>query len=429
MVSLGCAKNLVDSEMVLGMLKEGNYIIVNDPEIADVIIVNTCGFIESAKEESINTILEMTTFNKKLIVMGCLVERYLEDLKKEIPEVNLFIPLRDYHKLHHMINGLFLDSKLKEGLCPTKRVFSTPSFSAYLRISDGCDNCCTYCAIPLIRGRFKSRPVQELIEEARIIAQKWVKELVVISQDTTKYGIDLPQPATIVTLLRHLLEIKEFAYIRLLYLYPDEVTDDLLHLISQEKRLTPYFDLPIQHASSKILKSMNRRGDQEFLRNLMKKIRNIVPDAILRTTLIIGFPGETDDDFKELLAFVEEVGFDHLGAFAYSREEDTTAYDYIDQVDNKTKQARLDKLMKLQRRISFKKNKQQIGRIMTGIVTAKNITDKSYELRSEWNAPDDIDGKIIFTSKEKLEIGEIVDVRVNTAFAYDLYGEHVNKIK
>ena len=424
-VSLGCAKNLVDSEMILGMLKDGGYEIVNDPSEADGIIINTCGFILDAKQESIDTILEMAKYNKKLIVVGCLTERYEEDLKKELPEVDLFIPIRDYPHIAERINDLFNNDALKKGLCPTSRVLSTPKFTAYLKISEGCNNRCTYCAIPLIRGSFKSRPLNELIEEAKMLASRGVKELVVISQDTTRYGTDIDDKTTIVTLLNELLKIQEFEYIRMLYLYPNEVTDELLELMGKEKRLTPYFDMPIQHASSRILKAMNRRGDKEFLYDLFKRTRKFIPNAILRTTIIVGFPGETEEDFNELLEFIQDIKFDHLGAFTYSKEEDTIAYDMENQIDEKVKKDRLNRLMKIQRKISYDLNKTHIGEIMEGLIVAKKGSNE-YEFRSGWNAPDDVDGKIIVTSTKPLKLGEKVKVTITDAFAYDLYGEVLN---
>lgn len=425
MVSLGCAKNLVDSEMILGMLKDGGYEIVTNPKEADAIIVNTCGFILDAKQESIDTILEMAKYQKKLIVVGCLAQRYEEELKKELPEVDLFISIRDYPSIADKINALFNNDNLKKGLCPTSRVLATPKFTAYLKISEGCNNCCTYCAIPLIRGPFKSRPMDELLDEAKMLAKKGIKELVIISQDTTRYGTDIDDKTTIVTLLNELLKIKEFAYIRMLYLYPSEVSDDLLKMMHQEKRLTPYFDMPIQHASSRILKAMNRRGDKEFLYELFKRTRKYLPNAILRTTIIVGFPGETEEDFNELLDFIAEIKFDHLGAFTYSREDDTKAYDMDNQVDEEVKQDRLNRLMKAQRKISYELNKKHMGEIMEGLVVAKK-DNSHYEFRSGWNAPDDVDGKIIITSNKPLEIGEKISVKITGAFAYDLYGEALN---
>lgn len=424
-VSLGCAKNLVDSEMILGMLKDGGYELVNDPSEADGIIVNTCGFILDAKQESIDTILEMAKYKKKLIVVGCLAERYEEDLKKELPEVDLFVSIRDYPHIAERINELFGDTSLQKGLCPTSRVLSTPKFTAYLKISEGCNNCCTYCAIPLIRGSFRSRPLDELIDEAKMLANRGVKELVVISQDTTRYGTDINDKTTIVILLNELLKIKEFEYIRMLYLYPNEVSNELLMLMGKEKRLTPYFDMPIQHASSRILKAMNRRGDKEFLYELFERTRKFIPNAILRTTIIVGFPGETEDDFNELLDFIKEVRFDHLGAFTYSQEEDTVAYDMDNQIDEKVKKDRLNRLMKVQRKISYDLNKTHIGEIMEGLIVTKK-DNRNYEFRSGWNAPDDVDGKIFVTSDKPLELGNKVKVKITDAFAYDLYGDVLN---
>jgi len=423
LVSLGCAKNLVDSEMVLALFSESGFSIVNDPQDADVIVINTCGFIESSKQESIENILSMTQYKKKLVVIGCLVERYIEDLKKEIPEVDLWIPLRQYDHMKELINGLFDEPEVKLELSPFRRYYSTPWYSAYLRISEGCDNRCTYCAIPLIRGGFRSRSLEELKEEATILASKGIKEVVVISQDTTRYGSDLKPRTDIVALLHMLLSFPELTYIRLLYLYPDEISDNLIDLIAQEPRLTPYFDLPIQHASSKVLKAMHRRGDKTFLKALMEKIRARVPNAILRTTLIVGFPGETEEDFNELMEFIKDVQFDHLGAFTYSREEDTVSYDYPDQIDEKTKNARYKKLMEAQKKIAYARNKKRIGQSMTGLVVGHNKSSDTYLLRSGFNAPDDIDGKIVFSSPKPLRSGDIVTVKITGAFIYDLEGE------
>lgn len=278
-ISLGCAKNLVDSEEILGMLHSSNFQIVNDPNEADAIIVNTCGFINSSKQESIDTILEMSQYHKKLIVVGCLVERYLNELKEELPEVDLFVPIKDYGKIHEHLIKLFDGDEDIIPLCPTNRVLSTPPYTSYLRISDGCNNRCTFCAIPLIRGNFKSRSKEEILKEAEILSKKDIKELVVISQDTTRYGTDL-ENESIVTLLKDLLKYPTFAYIRLLYLYPDEVSDELIELISKEERLTSYFDLPIQHINDRLLKNMNRRGDKKYIIELIKKIRSHVPNAV-----------------------------------------------------------------------------------------------------------------------------------------------------
>ena len=420
LVSLGCAKNLVDSENILGLLKHDGYTITSSIKDSDIIIVNTCGFIDSSKKESIDTIFEMLSYNKKVVVTGCLAERYLEELKKEIPEVS-FIPIRDYDKF----NTLFkvIDKELNEvgGLDDHYRLISTGTYSAYLKIGEGCDNCCTYCAIPLIRGHFVSRPYDAIIEEANVLADSGIKEVIVLEQDTTKYGIDLKEKTNIVDLLKGLLAIKKLDYIRLLYLYPDEITDELIDLIATNKRLTPYFDIPIQHSENHILKAMNRRGDKEFLRNLFKKIKNKVPNAILRTTVMVGFPGETEKDVDNLIAFMKEIEFDHLGAFTYSREEDTKSYDFENQIDEETKKSRLNRVMKAQQSISYKKNKTHIGEVMEGLVVGKE--NNQYLLRSYWNAPDDVDGKIYFTSDKELKEGEIVKIRIENAFVYDLMGK------
>ena len=422
LVSLGCAKNLVDSENILGLLKHDGYTITNTIEDSDIIIVNTCGFIDSSKKESIETIFEMLSYNKKVVVTGCLAERYEEELRKEIPEA-YFIPIHDYDKFNKLFRSVDKQLNSDSGLDDHYRVVSTGKYSAYLKIGEGCDNCCTYCAIPLIRGRFVSRPYDEIIEEANKLADSGIKEVIVLEQDTTKYGIDLKDGHNTVSLLKGLLGVKKLDYIRLLYLYPDEISDELIDLIAKEKRLTPYFDIPIQHSEDHILKDMNRRGNKEFLRNLFNKIKTKVPNAILRTTVMVGFPGETEEDVDNLINFIKEIGFDHLGAFTYSREEGTKSYNFKNQIDENTKKARLDRLMRAQQGVSYKRNKTHIGEIMEGLVVGKE--KEQYLLRSYWNAPDDVDGKIYFTSKEELNEGDIVKVKINEAFVYDLLGEEV----
>lgn len=422
LVSLGCAKNLVDSENILGLLKHDGYTITNTIEDSDIIIVNTCGFIDSSKKESIETIFEMLSYNKKVVVTGCLAERYEEELRKEIPEA-YFIPIHDYDKFNKLFRSVDKQLNSDSGLDDHYRVVSTGKYSAYLKIGEGCDNCCTYCAIPLIRGRFVSRPYDEIIEEANKLADSGIKEVIVLEQDTTKYGIDLKDGHNTVSLLKGLLGVKKLDYIRLLYLYPDEISDELIDLIAKEKRLTPYFDIPIQHSEDHILKDMNRRGNKQFLRNLFNKIKTKVPSAILRTTVMVGFPGETEEDVTNLINFIKEIGFDHLGAFTYSREEGTKSYNFKNQIDENAKKARLDRLMRAQQGVSYKRNKTHIGEIMEGLVVGKE--KEQYLLRSYWNAPDDVDGKIYFTSKEELNEGDIVKVKINEAFVYDLLGEQV----
>ena len=420
LISLGCEKNLVDSENILGLLLKNHYEIVNDKDDADILIINTCGFIESSKKESIDTILDNIGKKQKVVVTGCLVNRYAEELKKAIPEVDLWIPIRDYKRFNALLATLDNELTNYEGLNDSYRLVSTGKYSAYLKIGDGCSNCCTYCAIPLIRGPYASRSFESIIEEAKRLASEGYKELIVLEQDTTRYGLDLKEKKTIVDLLKELLKIKGLEYIRLLYLYPDEITDELIDLIAKEERLTPYFDIPIQHSEDKILKAMNRRGDKEFLKQLFAKIRNRIPNAILRTTIMVGFPGETKEDFDNLLDFIKEIKFDHLGAFKYSKEEGTKSYKFPHQVREATKQKRLEALMELQQGISYNLNKRHIGEVMTGLVVGKE--NDYYLLRSYFNAPDDIDGKILFSSDKPLKEGEKVKVLIKESYVYDLYG-------
>ncbi|MDY6141516.1 MAG: 30S ribosomal protein S12 methylthiotransferase RimO [Bacilli bacterium] len=428
LVSLGCAKNLVDSEAILALMKNNDFEIVSSPSEADVIIVNTCGFIESSKQESINTILEMASYNALLVVTGCLVQRYKEELEKELPEVDLFVPIRDYDKLGELISEKMKIKKMVGCFDFSSRVLSTPFYTAYLKISEGCNNRCTYCAIPLIRGSFVSYPLENLVNQAKDLASKGVKELVVISQDTTRYGSDFEgQNITTVTLLKELLKIKEFSYIRLLYLYPDELSDELIELMGKEERLTPYFDLPIQHSSSRLLQSMNRRGDREFLLSLIKKIRDKVPNAILRTTLIVGFPGETKEDIEDLKSFIQEVKFDHLGCFTYSLEEGTVSATFENQIDEETKQQRYESIMKIQAQISLENNKKRVGQTFKGIIIDYDEEHDDYLFRCAWNAPDDIDGNIYIKSEEPLEEGKEISVVIEDYDTYNLYGRIIEK--
>ncbi len=421
-VSLGCCKNLVDSQMLLGYFCNAGYQVVVDPKKADVIIVNTCGFILDSKKESIDTIFEMSSYNKKSIVTGCLAQRYYKELKEELVEANQIIKIDDYDNILDKIKEIDSDfNNTNRGLSYFDRVLDDNAFSAYLKIGEGCSNNCTYCAIPLIRGPLKSRPMESIVKEAQMLANKKIKELVVIAQDTTKYGLDIYHEIKIEDLLKELLKIKEFSYIRLLYLYPDEISDELIHMFKNEKRLTPYFDIPIQHSEDNILKAMNRRGNKLFLKTLFNKIKKEIPNAILRTTIMVGFPNESEEDFNNLCEFIKEIRFDHLGVFTYSREEDTLSYDMPNQIDEETKQKRKDILLKIQRHISYQNNQKHLNEIMEGIVVAKN--KNYYMLRSYFNAPDDIDGNIYFTSNKPIEIGAMAKVKITQALVYDLYGE------
>ena len=420
LISLGCEKNLVDSENILGLLLKNHYEIVNNKDDADILIINTCGFIESSKKESIDTILDNIGKKQKVVVTGCLVNRYLDELKKEIPEVDLWIPIREYKNFNALLATLDKELTNYEGLNDEYRLVSTGSYSAYLRIGDGCSNCCSYCAIPLIRGPYASRPFDSIIKEAKKLASEGYKELIVLEQDTTRYGLDLKEKKTIVDLLKELLKIQGLEYIRLLYLYPDEITDELIELIASEERLTTYFDIPIQHSEDKILKAMNRRGNKDYLKDLFAKIRKRIPHAILRTTIMVGFPGESNEDFQKLLDFIQEIKFDHLGAFKYSKEEGTASYSFPHQVRESTKQKRLEALMELQQGISYELNKRHIGEVMTGLVVGQE--NGYYLLRSYYNAPDDIDGKILFSSNRALKEGEKVRVLIKESYVYDLIG-------
>ena len=420
-ISLGCAKNLVDSENILGLLIKNHYQVVSNKEEADILIINTCGFIEASKRESISVILDNINGKQKVVVTGCLVNRYIDELKKEIPEVDLWIPIRDYPRFNQLLAALDKDITNYEGLNDNYRLVSTGSYSAYLKIGEGCSNCCTYCAIPLIRGPYVSRPFDAIINEAQSLAKQGYKELIVLEQDTTRYGLDLKDKKTIVDLLKELVKIDGLEYVRLLYLYPDEINDELIDLIAKEEKLTPYFDIPIQHSEDKILKAMNRRGDKAYLRNLFTKIRNKIPNAILRTTVMVGFPGETESDFKGLMKFIDSIKFDHLGAFKYSKEEGTVSYSFPHQVRESTKQRRLEEVMELQQKISYEQNKRHIGEVMTGLVVGK---ENGYHLlRSYFNAPDDVDGKILFSSPIELNEGDKVSVLIKESYVYDLYGE------
>ena len=421
-ISLGCMKNRVDSENILGLFDRNGYEITNDPSDSDVIVINTCGFIESSKKESIENILEMIQYGKKVVVTGCLAERYFEELKKEIPEVDLYIPIRDYSRFNEKLYLLDKEIDKSIGVDDEYRIVSTGPYSAYLKIGEGCDNRCSYCAIPLIRGHFVSRPFDQIIKEAKELAEAGIKEIIVLEQDTTKYGIDLKEKKNIVDLLKELLKIEQFEYIRLLYLYPDEISDELIELIGKEKKLTPYFDVPIQHSEDHILKDMYRRGDKKFLISLFNKIREKVPNAILRTTVMVGFPGEKEEDIDNLISFMNEVKFDHLGAFTYSQEEGTPSASFPNQIDEEIKKKRLAKVMKAQQKISYSLNKKHIGEVMRGMVIGKD-DHGNYLLRSYWNAPDDVDGKIYFTSKKELHNGDMVYVKITCAFVYDLMGE------
>lgn len=424
-VSLGCAKNLVDSEKIMGMLKEGGHEFVSKPSDAEAIIINTCGFIQSAKEEAINTILEMAEYKKKnckkLIVCGCLAQRYKEDLEKEMPEVDRFIAIREYPQLHEILKEELQIPLHVYG--KSERLSSGKPWTAYLKIAEGCSNRCTYCAIPLIRGENVSIPMEDLVEEAKDLASKGVKELVVIAQDTTKYGIDLYHRYALLELLEKLNEINGIHWIRILYMYPDEISDELIEGMKKLDKVLPYFDIPMQHSDARMLKLMNRRGDEHTVRQLIKKIRDTFEEPTLRTTYIVGFPTESKQDFDKLCDFVKEIRWNKMGAFTYSIEEDTPAYDMEQTVSEEEKKERLDVLMSLQSEISYMNNRQLAGKTIEVLVEGKDGLSDKYVGRGRMHAPDDVDGIVVFTSMKHLELGSFVHVKVNDADEYDLYGE------
>lgn len=431
LISLGCSKNLVDSEMILGLLQNAGVEIVNDPAESDAIIINTCGFIESAKEESLETIQEMQSYQKKLIVIGCYAQRYQEKLLKEMPFISKIITLKDYPRIHTILQDLFMDKSLKfKPLDFETRMLTTSSVTPYVKIGEGCNNHCAFCAIPLIRGRFRSRDYDEIVHECKLLVQNGAKEINLISQDTSRYGSDLSKDknSLLPKLLEEISQIEGLVMVRALYLYPDEVSDELIQTIKHNPKIASYFDIPIQHISSPLLKRMNRRKDEAYLRDLLNRIRQDIPDAIIRTTLIVGFPGETEADFQKLLDFVKEFEFDRLGAFAYSKEEDTLSYHYPDQLDDEIKQERLNQIMRAQKKAARHRNKAQIGSIHHTIVENYDSESKFYYGRSYAFAPDDIDGYIVFQSPKPLQIGDDVMVQIKDAFQYDLIGDAIEEV-
>jgi len=425
-VSLGCSKNLVVTEEMIGLFKKKDYKIVGDPADADVILINTCGFIESAKDEGIQTILEMADYKetncKYLIVTGCLVERYEEELRNEIPEVDLFVSISDYDKLWEKINNLINNNNDTDKLSYKHRVLTTGDTMAYLKIAEGCSNYCTYCAIPYIQGKYVSRKYEDILDEAENLAEKGIQELVVIAQDTTKYGLDLYGEARLPELLNDLCKIDGIKWIRFLYSYPESITDELIEVVKNNDKICKYFDLPIQHISDAILKKMNRKSDGDTIRNLISKLRKEIPDVILRTTLIVGFPGETEDDFNELCEFVLESKFDRLGAFSYSAEDGTPAAKFPNQLDENVKNIRRDTIMEIQQKVSLNNLKDKVGKVYECII--ENITEEGdyYIARSYMDVPSE-DGVIYVKYDSEYMINEFVDVRITDSTEYDLFGE------
>ncbi len=432
-VSLGCDKNLADSEVMLGLLEQKGYVITDEEEEADVIIINTCCFIHDAKEESIQAILEMAEYRKSgkcraLIVTGCLAQRYRQEIPKEIEEVDAVLGTASYDEIAETVERVLSGQKYEHyqsldrlPLPDVKRIVTTGGHYAYLKIAEGCDKHCTYCIIPKIRGNFRSVPMENLLAQARELAEQGVKELILVAQETTLYGVDLYGEKRLHVLLRELCRIPQLRWIRVLYCYPEEIYDELIETMRQKKKICHYLDLPIQHASDRILKRMGRRTTREQLAQIIQKLRERVPDIVLRTTLIAGFPGETEEDHAQLMDFVDEMEFDRLGVFTYSQEEDTPAAEMEDQIPEQVKEARRDDLMELQQEIVFEKNEQMCGRVLTVMVEGFLTEEQVYVARGYGDAPG-VDGYVFVETDEELMSGDFLRVRITKAQDYDLIG-------
>lgn len=427
-VSLGCSKNLIDTEMGMAIFQDHKFEIVNNPEEAQIIVINTCGFIESAKEEAINTILEMAEYKKKkckyLVTMGCLVKRYKEDLKKAIPEVDLWISVDEYNQFWEKISALLGKNVENDYMSYRNRVVTTGKKMAYLKIAEGCDNFCTYCAIPYIRGRFQSRKMEEILEEAKDLAKKGYEEIILIAQDTTKYGIDIYGEYKLAELLKKICKIDGFKWIRFLYAYPESITDELLDVVASERKICNYFDIPIQHFSDEILKKMNRKTTGKDIVEVVSKIRKKIPDAILRTSLIVGFPGETEEDFEILKNSVLKLKFDRLGCFTYSKEDGTPAAKFNNQIHSATKKKRNRIIMELQKDISNSKLSDKIGKQYEVLIEDVTSDEQFYIGRSYMDSPD-TDGVIFVARTEEDLLNKFVKCKILDYSDYDLIAEVV----
>ncbi len=445
-ISLGCDKNLVDSEKMLGLLSESGYTIVEDEAEADAIVINTCCFIHDAKEESIETILEMASWKEKgrlraLVITGCLAQRYKDEIAAELPEVDAVIGTSGYTEIVPVLVKLLKVSGTEEaqtdGECPLvycpsidllppslpdKRMVTTGAYTAYLKIAEGCNKRCTYCVIPYIRGRYRSFPVEDLLKEAERLVAGGARELILIAQETTVYGVDLYGRKMLPELLRKLCRLEGLDWIRILYCYPEEITDELIQVMKEEKKVCHYLDIPIQHSEDAILKRMGRRTNRAELTALIEKLRKEIPDIILRTTLITGFPGETEEDFAQMAAFVEEMQFDRLGVFTYSPEEGTKAAVMEDQIDEEVKEARRDHIMELQQDISAAAASAMVGREMSVLIEGYLYEEDIYVGRTYMDAPK-VDGNVFVRSEEEMISGDIVPVRITGASEYDLMGD------
>lgn len=434
-ISLGCDKNLVDSEIMLGLLNKSGYNIISDESKADIIIINSCCFIQSAIEESIETILEVSEYKstgncKALIVTGCMAERYKNKIFSELPEVDAIVGTTSYEKIVDIIDDVITAKNLKsfndinsniEEDNAYNRILTTAGYYAYLKIAEGCNNHCTYCIIPKVRGRYRSRTIESLIKEAQILAKKGVKELIIVAQDTTQYGIDLYGEKKLPDLLKRLAQIDGIEWIRLLYVYPEQITDELIETIAHEPKICNYLDMPIQHSNDNILKKMGRKSCQKQIKETIYKLRTTIPDIAIRTTLITGFPGETEQEFKDVLDFVAEMKFDRLGVFTYSQEEDTPAYNYPNQIEESIKLERKQTILDLQKSISAQKCSNSINKTFKVLVDGKLPEDNVYCGRTYKDAPD-VDGLVFINTDCELISGDFISVYINEATDYDLFG-------
>ena len=415
-ISLGCSKNLVDSEVLLAKLKSAGVELTPDIESADCVVINTCGFIEDAKRESIDTILEVVESGKRVLVMGCLVERYRKELEKGLPEVEGLFGTQSWDEILKHLG-------LQPRYSTSHRLLTTPRAYAYLKIAEGCNRLCSFCAIPKIRGRHRSRPVEEIVSEVKDLARRGVKEINVVSQDTTFYGKDLYGEFRLIDLLKEIEKVEGIEWVRLLYLYPTEVSDELIEFVRDSEKVVPYFDMPIQHLSTGVLRSMRRGYDEKFVRDLVEKVREKIPEAVLRTTLIVGYPTETEEDYKKLREFIEEGHFHWLGVFTYSHEEDTHAFTLGDPVPQEVKEERRDQLMEVQKEVTRRKNEELLGRKLSVLIDGYSEEFSFVPKGRAYLQAPEVDGVVYVESDKPLNIGDMVEVEITQASDYDLGGE------
>ena len=439
-VSLGCPKNQLDTEVMLHEVLQAGYEITPEETEADIVIINTCAFIESAKQEAIESILDIAWLKKHnnlqaIIVTGCLAERYREEIFKELPEVDALLGVGSIHNIVEAVKAVETKAGRKKKYASFEdkeqvrlggdRILTTPEYTAYLKIAEGCDNRCAYCAIPAIRGKFRSRPMEDLVAEAKQLEELGVRELNIVAQDITRYGLDLYGEYRLAELLRRISEATSIPWIRLLYCYPDKITDELVAEMRDNPRIVKYIDMPMQHISDRMLSAMNRHGDSALIRSVVEKLRREIPEIVIRTTFITGFPGETEEDFEELCSFVREMEFDHVGVFPYSREEDTPAYDFPDQIDGQVAQDRADMIMADQMEINARKNETKVGKIIKVLCEEYDAVSEIHFGRSEADAPE-IDGKVYFRAPGRIAPGSFMYVKIREVSDYDLIGRAVD---